>query len=219
MKKRLVIIMLTALLLVSLAVSSYAEFFEPEFVLVNTFNTNQGSFVTIPEENNTALLKIVVDGNFESLNEVDTIRLVLNTSVNGSIEQKSATFYEPTTQLVYYVYGDYSAQTVYQFDYLIIGTNAETITNVNIYAAPITNDGTYDEGYDNGYNDGYDNGYDEAMNTADALGGAFEGFFNGMANFMDIFMDVGIGALTIRNMVGLCVIAVLVMVVIKVVRG
>ena len=211
MKKRLVIVLLTALLLMSLAVSVSAEYFYPEFQPYRRFTTNDGGFSIIPIENNTSVIKVVIEGEFESLSESYPLQFSLITSVNGVNEQINYRFYEPTTQLTCYIYGNYSAQVEYDFTYVLLGGDVEYLSSVNFYIATLDSSFGYDSGYEDGYNDG--------MDTSEALGGAFEGFFNGMANFMDTFMDVGIGALTIRNMVGLCVIAVLVMVVIKVVRG
>ena len=89
--------------------------------------------------------------------------------------------------------------------------------------------------YENGYNAGYDVGYKEAasanteqaynkgfiagQDTDSIVGNTINGFFDGLTNFFVPFLSMGIGSLTLYTLLGLMIVAAVVCIIIKIVRG
>lgn len=59
----------------------------------------------------------------------------------------------------------------------------------------------YADSYDEGYTDGYNDGVIYGQQSADIAESAIEGFFNGITGFVNTFLDIGVGAVTLRNVV------------------
>lgn len=84
-------------------------------------------------------------------------------------------------------------------------------------------DGSYENGYDDGYEVGYRNGNVEGQKTADffdnGFDNLFEGLFDGFGSFIQPFLSLGWGALTIGSILGFLGVVVVVMMLIKIIRG
>lgn len=76
----------------------------------------------------------------------------------------------------------------------------------------------YNRGYQNGYNSGRINGQSDAV-IFDSFGSIFDDIFSGLGGFFESFFDIGIGEVTIGNMLSLCVTAFIIMLVVKIIRG
>lgn len=235
MKKRLVLIMLTALLLLSLAVnvSAVSDTYYPyeftEIQIEQDASSSMGVFSIFLEQDKAYIFKILGQATQASgkLNAVFSLSINLGGASYGvsdvsylignnnpihycTIKTQASGTYSGTVNMS----GNYQSVT-WRVYYAEVAEDTEAIDNA--YSEGLQTG--LSQGRIEGYEDGYEQGLADGSESENVLKNGFEGFFNGMANFMNVFMDVGIGELTIRNMVGLCVIAVLVIAVIKVVRG
>lgn len=75
--------------------------------------------------------------------------------------------------------------------------------------------GDYNEGYQAGYVDGTING----QNVDEIVGNGISGFFEGMKGFFEPFLLVGIGDLTISNMLYLGMFLAFIVFIVKLIRG
>ena len=210
MKKRLLLLAVAVILLCGMAVASYASYITPEFHPYRTFNGASGAFSISPTQTNSSVIKVVLEGDFEALNSDNPYMIAFNCSIDGvTLYNIQTRFTEAGTQLIAYYYYDYHVGNVYDFVFNSIGGG--TVDSTKIYIYTLQTDGNYQDGYNDGLEDG--------TNNNELVGNAIEGFFDGLVAFMTLILDIGIGVLTIRNLVGVCVITLLIVTIIKIIRG
>lgn len=123
----------------------------------------------------------------------------------------------------------YETQTNY-----IVSSNSNFLPNLSGVIFPYNQvpgangiDSSYEQGYNKGYDDGvnatysdaYNLGFQRGQNTDSIVGYAIGGFFEGMQGFFGPFLSIGVGSFTLANLLGILVIAFIVIIIVKVVRG
>lgn len=75
------------------------------------------------------------------------------------------------------------------------------------------------DSYNEGFQNGYKEGEIEGQETNEALDVVFDGIFRGISGFFAPFLSLGIGNLTVGSLLGLWLTVIVIMLILKIVRG
>lgn len=148
--------------------------------------------------------------------------ITIEYSLSTNSEVISGTYEVPNT-LNHTQLGEIECNTGVVLNFFIRATqNGALVNKITLYAmvfdveAEVPDAG---EIYNEGYNNGYSKGLAEGQEVSEALKDAPTNFFQGIVEFLDSFMEIGVGVLTIRSLLGLLFVSLLVVSILKVVRG
>lgn len=221
MKRRLISLVLTALVIMTMAVVCFADLGDMTWTHLRTFSTTDGGFdIPVAHDTEVKLIYAYLEGQFQYVSSDYPLNVIFIITRDGEENyiQYQYRIYEQTVQSVdrYTIplpAFEVSPGDTWNITYTMIG-GYEGFGEISFYSSIVDVSET-SEAYQNGYNAGIIKGQEDA----DIASGLLGGFFDGLSGFVSSFTSIGVGNLTIGSMLGIMVITLIVVIIVKVVRG